>query len=173
MPLHHWWEVSIGLDEWLSLIDGINPMWTWILRLKTVLTSSYHHDEIPYSEQYHASIMIYKGTTDTDRSLAPALIQISGRLLRNPQSDFANANYPAVLFMESLPVCDIRPKRILNSNLAKSRLPITYFAFVQSLWNFAQSTAVSLPCSVHNFETMGLPKSILWRNEISRDSSLI
>ena len=24
-------------------------------------------------------------------------------------------------------ICDIRPKRILNTNLAKSRLPITYF----------------------------------------------
>ena len=48
----------------------------------------------------------------------------------------------------------IRPKPILNSNLAKSRSSITSMSFVQSFWNFAQSTAVSLPCSVQNFKTI-------------------
>ena len=38
-------------------------------------------------------------------------------------------------------IWDILPKRILNSNLAKSRLSITSFVFVQSFWNFVQSTA--------------------------------
>ena len=33
---------------------------------------------------------------------------------------------------------------ILNSNLAKSRLSITYFPVVQSLWNVVQSAAVIL-----------------------------
>ena len=32
-----------------------------------------------------------------------------------------------------------------NSNLAKSRLLITYMAASQSMWNFAQGTVVSLP----------------------------
>ena len=32
----------------------------------------------------------------------------------------------------------------------------TYLSIIQSFRNFAQSTAVSLPCSVQNFETIGL-----------------
>ena len=36
---------------------------------------------------------------------------------------------------------------ILNSNLTKCRLFITYFAVVKSFWNFAQSMTISLSCS--------------------------
>ena len=41
-------------------------------------------------------------------------------------------------------------KSILNSNIAKSRWNIIYFSIVTSVWNFAQSTVVSLPCYVQN-----------------------
>ena len=50
---------------------------------------------------------------------------------------------------------NMRPKRILNSNLAKSRWSITSVSVTQSFRNFAKSTAVSLPCSVQNFKTIG------------------
>ena len=52
-------------------------------------------------------------------------------------------------------IWDIRPKRILNSNLAKSRSSITSVSIVQSFWYFAQGTAVILPCSVQNVKTIG------------------
>ena len=39
---------------------------------------------------------------------------------------------------------DIRPKRILNSNLVKSRLSRTSISVVKSFWKFAQSTAVTI-----------------------------
>ena len=38
----------------------------------------------------------------------------------------------------------------LNPNLIKSDLPIAYLPLTQSFWNFAQNTAVILPCSVQN-----------------------
>ena len=44
--------------------------------------------------------------------------------------------------------------------------------FDRSLWNFAQSTAVSLPCSVQNFKLIGQLQRKLWTNEFSRDLSL-
>ena len=37
---------------------------------------------------------------------------------------------------------------VLNSNLVKSRLRITYFSDIQSIQNFVQSTSVLLLCSV-------------------------
>ena len=42
----------------------------------------------------------------------------------------------------------------------------------QSFWKFAQSTAVSLPCSVQNFKKIWLLINKLWVNEISRDLDL-
>ena len=50
---------------------------------------------------------------------------------------------------------------------------LTYFAFAQSFWNFAQSTAVILPCPVQNFQTIGQLRWILSRDEISQDLSLM
>ena len=67
---------------------------------------------------------------------------------------------------------DIRSKHILNSNLAKSPLPITYSIVLQLFWNFAQSTAVTLLCSVQNFKMIGQLRWMLWMNEISCDLSL-
>ena len=61
---------------------------------------------------------------------------------------------------------------ILKLNPAKSRLHINQFSFVKSLWNFAQSTAVSLLCSEQNFKTTQRLKWVFWKNEISRDLSL-
>ena len=39
-------------------------------------------------------------------------------------------------------------KRVLNTNLVKSRLPITYFFSIQSFWNFAQCSELSQMGSV-------------------------
>ena len=73
--------------------------------------------------------------------------------------------YSAVCYQLGLwTIWDIRPKCILNSNLAQSRLPIPYFVIAQSFWNFAQSTAVTL--------LIGQPKETFWTNEISLDLSL-
>ena len=60
----------------------------------------------------------------------------------------------------------------LNPNLVKSRLPITYYSVTQSFWNFAQSTAVILLCSVQNLKMIGQQKRMLWTTEISRDLNL-
>ena len=66
-------------------------------------------------------------------------------------------------------------KLIGNSNFAKCYLLITYFRVVRSIWNFAQSTAVILPCFVQNFKMIGQSEFILWANkfwlwdEIGRD----
>ena len=46
----------------------------------------------------------------------------------------------------------LQSKLNLNSVLIKSGLPITYLSIVRSFWNFAQSMAVSLPCSVLNLK---------------------
>ena len=44
-------------------------------------------------------------------------------------------------------------------------------SIVESFWIFVQSTAVSLPCSVHNFKTIRQLRNKLWANVISRDLS--
>ena len=66
---------------------------------------------------------------------------------------------------------DISPKLISNSDLVKCNSPITSTSVVQSFWNFAQSMAVSLPCSVQNFTMIGQLKNKLWAIEISWYSS--
>ena len=65
----------------------------------------------------------------------------------------------------------ILPKLNLNSNLVRFNLPITYFSIAQSFWNFAQNMAVTLPCSVQNFEMIGQLKLMVWTEEISWDLS--
>ena len=65
----------------------------------------------------------------------------------------------------------LRPKLILNSTLTKSRSAITSMSVVESFWDFAQSTAVSLPCSVQNFKTIGRLTNKSWTNDILRDLS--
>ena len=48
----------------------------------------------------------------------------------------------------------IHPKLILNWIPVKTRPPITStMSVLESFWNFAQITAVILPCSVQNFKT--------------------
>ena len=64
---------------------------------------------------------------------------------------------------------DIPAKPISNSNLAKSRLPIPSISAARSYGNFAQSTAVSLPCTVQYFQTIKQLLTSLWANEISWD----
>ena len=53
-----------------------------------------------------------------------------------------------------------------TSNLTKSGRAITYLTGVKSFWNFAQSTAVSLPCSVQNFKIILHLKWMLWMNKV-------
>ena len=48
----------------------------------------------------------------------------------------------------------IRPKSSLDWNLVKSRLSVASVLINESFWNFAQSTAVGLPCSVQNVKTI-------------------
>ena len=55
--------------------------------------------------------------------------------------------------------------QLINSTLAKSRLSITYFTVAQPFWNFAQSTAVKLSCSVQNVKTTWQRNLKLWTNE--------
>ena len=43
---------------------------------------------------------------------------------------------------------------IKTSDLTKSHFPIHFFSAIQLFWNFAQSMAVILPCSVQNFKTI-------------------
>ena len=73
--------------------------------------------------------------------------------------------------LEGCAIYDIHQKRILNSDLVKSRLPITYFSVIQSFWNFAQST-LSPPCPVQNFKIIRQLARMIWTYEISRDLSL-
>ena len=49
---------------------------------------------------------------------------------------------------------------------------MTYSLIIQWFWNFAQSTAVVLPCSVKIFKPIGQIKQVLRTNEILRDLSL-
>ena len=59
----------------------------------------------------------------------------------------------------------------LNLKSSKSHLPITYLPTAQSFWNFAQSMAVTLPCSVQNFKMIGQKKSLLLIEEFRQDLS--
>ena len=52
-------------------------------------------------------------------------------------------------------------------NLVKFPCHITITPVVQSFCNFAQSTAVALPCSVQNIKMIGRLKMMLWDNDIS------
>ena len=67
---------------------------------------------------------------------------------------------------------DYHSETHFNGNLEKSVSAINYFAFVWSFWNFAQSMAVSLPCSVVNFKMIWLLQNKLWAHEIWQDLSL-
>ena len=69
-------------------------------------------------------------------------------------------------------IYDIHPKLILNSNLVKACLPIIYLSVIQLFWNFAQSTAVILLCSVQIFKMIGQMKLMLWMAEFSQELSL-
>ena len=54
----------------------------------------------------------------------------------------------------------------------KSCLLINYLSVVKSFWNFAQSMAVALPCSVQNLKMIWQPKWMLWMNKFLQDLSL-
>ena len=69
---------------------------------------------------------------------------------------------------ETVAKYDIHSKLILKSNLVKSHKSITYFSVVKLFWNFAESTATSLPCSVQNLETIWQLIWMLWTFEILR-----
>ena len=58
--------------------------------------------------------------------------------------------------------------RGIPRKLVKPRLLITYYSVAFSFWNFAQSTAVILPCFVQNFKTIKQLKCMIRTNEFSR-----
>ena len=74
---------------------------------------------------------------------------------------------PNVLFYMGYP-----SETHLNPNLAKSRLPITYFLIARSFWNFAQSTAAILSCPALNFKMIKQLIRMLRTKEFLRDLSL-
>ena len=57
-------------------------------------------------------------------------------------------------------------KLISDTNFVESCLPVTYFTVNQLFWNFAQSSAATLPYSVQNFKTIAQLRWMLWMNEI-------
>ena len=62
----------------------------------------------------------------------------------------------------------------LQYRISVRNYSITSVSMIQSSWNFTQSTAVSLPCSVQNFKRIGRMSQMLswlWINEILRDLS--
>ena len=65
------------------------------------------------------------------------------------------------------------PQIILNSNVSKSRPSTTTVLVIKSFWNFVQSTAVILSCSVQNLKMIWQLSIKLRRNEISRDLSSV
>ena len=71
----------------------------------------------------------------------------------------------------SVVLCNIRWPSEIHIKV-RSRSPITSISFVQSFWNCVQNTAMILPCSVQNFDTIGLLQRMLWTNEILRDLGL-
>ena len=72
---------------------------------------------------------------------------------------------------------EIDPLRLLWYKISSETLPYRKYhlshkfslRIPQSLWKFAQSTAVILPCSVQNFKTIGREEWMLWTNDISLD----
>ena len=64
--------------------------------------------------------------------------------------------------------CIFPQKLNFNSNSAKTRSYIASITVVKSFWNFAQSTAVPLPCSVQNFKMIWRPINKLWASQISQ-----
>ena len=69
-------------------------------------------------------------------------------------------------------ISTIHPKSILNRNFPKSYQSITTPLVDESFWNFAQSTAVILLCSVQNFRRIHQLKFLLWTYRILQDFCL-
>ena len=61
---------------------------------------------------------------------------------------------------------------VLSLNKCCSHSSITPVSIVQSFWNFAQSRAVLLPCSVWNIKMIRYLINKLWANEMSQDLGL-
>ena len=74
-------------------------------------------------------------------------------------------------FPWAVSIWDVPANFISNSNLAKSRVPITFVMVVTPLWNLTQSTTVILPCSVQTFKMISQLRNSLQENAILRDFS--
>ena len=122
--------------------------------------------------------------------LTPTCTLLSGFVVK----DFSLFLFLCLFFMH-MPVCwwcllwwhswidsKLRPWGLVQYRIStkihlklKSRetlLSITQTLVDQSFWDFAQSTAVSLPCSVQNFKLIEQLKRMLWTNEILPNLSL-
>ena len=86
-------------------------------------------------------------------------------VLKQSPGALCNIGYPSEIHLK------LKSHEISLAHYSCFSWPITLIGQL-SVWNFAQSTAVSLPCSVQNFKPIGQLKRVLWRNEISRDLSL-
>ena len=87
----------------------------------------------------------------------------SAALLFRPQCvKLQYLHYALDGLLEAIAIPAISLKLISNSDILKSNLPITSISISQSFWNFAQSMAVSLPCSVQNFKMIGQLRNNVW-----------
>ena len=105
-----------------------------------------------------------------DRRLVTAVIVIGDKLL-NP--------IPEILIMLSVNcsttgnlLCAVQ-YMITETQISRNLVhPLPSVAIVQSFGNFAQSTVVSLPCSVQNFKKIGQLRNKLRANKTSQNLSL-
>ena len=109
-------------------------------------------------EQLAVSLNAIKHLTSISSIIAQQWCQLDGPLQHQIQDAVAIQYIPW--------------KLILNSNLTNTHLPIAYLSITQSFQNFAQSTAVLLPCFVQNFKMIGQLKNLLCSNISPRNLSL-
>ena len=114
------------------------------------------HYEQPWTfnrHHYHSSIMHHPFTWQQCSSFS-LVIYVLWLLSATPWQNIAlelhddETLWEAILHCRSCCHKRYPPETHLNTNFAKSRLLITSCSVLKSLWNFAQNTAVLLPCSV-------------------------
>ena len=69
-------------------------------------------------------------------------------------------------------MCSIGSESHLKLKSREISFAHNILSVVQSFWNFAQSTATSMPCSVPNYKTIGQLRNKLCANETLRDFRL-
>ena len=144
--LSHWWQSDLVL--WWR-----HQMETFSALLAICAGNSPSPVNSPHKGQWHGALMF---------SLFCAWI--NGWVNNGEAGDLRRhlAHYDVIVMslwwqrcyqQEDVALKDIHLTVILNSNLAKSCLPVSNLSKV-SFWNFAQSSAIIRPCSVQNSKTI-------------------